>query len=147
MSAMNWLLSEVNLVANLSLRDVTDLLQLPHPVLGCHGMPSPSGSTWEVREGGKWGRERERRRRGKEGEREGQGRRERMANIIKYRLPKMYALTSISSCLKQRGTNSPALQPNEVGEVCHVIGEHGVTNGAIPTLHCHHADTVLTACW
>ena len=65
---MNWLLSEVNLVANLSLCDVTDLLQLPHPVLGCHGMPSPSGSTWMVGEGGKWGRERER-----EEEREGGG--------------------------------------------------------------------------
>jgi len=30
---------------------VTDLLQLLHPVLWCHGMPSPSGSTWEVGRG------------------------------------------------------------------------------------------------
>lgn len=35
--------------------DVTDLLQLPHPVPRCRGMLSPSGNTWEV--GG--GRERD----------------------------------------------------------------------------------------
>lgn len=39
----------------------------------------------------------------------------------------------------------PASEANIVGKVCQVIREHWVTYWAVPTVHSHHTDTVLTA--
>ena len=50
-----------------------DLLQFPHPVQGCHGMPSPSGSTWEVMGMRDRGRRRRREKESRQKEKDGRG--------------------------------------------------------------------------